>query len=321
MRRKLHSLQSFVSDFSFQKTAWTILYRLKFHDWELYSFYRLAAHLEEPLRSQARHKMKQAFKFRNVTKPPMNSPLSIPFLAHSIPWIKRPHDGWETIYSVIRIWLFHYISRRQSLGEQKTGGTLTILMIFLAVVIGLKKEVHIWLPPQNILLVHLRIYPSLHTFECFSRQMQIPLISTADNRILNCLVNESNLGLNNMDCHLSLRMIFNASLTNSGHYIPKNWQQILAFHFRRSSIFNNGFPQKPSYIMLIMNKQNWLCFAPIVFSRRLEHMGWSRTFSQITHHPWSSATENSWIYAANDSEEIQVGHQSQICLTIRICFP
>ena len=79
--------------------CWTILYRLtapgriaydtaaslrsgKFHDWELYSFYRLAAHLEEPLRSQARHKMKQAFKFRNLTKPPMNSPLSIPFLAH-----------------------------------------------------------------------------------------------------------------------------------------------------------------------------------------------------------------------------------------------
>ena len=100
MGRKLHSLQSFVSEFSFQKTAWTILYRLtspgrvafdtaaslrsgKFHDWELYSFYRLGMHLEEPLRSQARHKMKQAFKFRNLTRPPTNSPLSIPFLVHS----------------------------------------------------------------------------------------------------------------------------------------------------------------------------------------------------------------------------------------------
>ena len=100
VRRKLHSLQCFISESSFQYTAWTILYRLtapgriaydtaaslrsgKFHDWELYSFYRLAAHLEEPLRSQARHKMKQAFKFRNLTKPPMNSPFSIPFLAHS----------------------------------------------------------------------------------------------------------------------------------------------------------------------------------------------------------------------------------------------
>ena len=99
VRRKLHSLQSFISESSFQHTAWTILYRLtapgriaydtaaslrsgKFHDWELYSFYRLAAHLEEPLRSQARYKMKQAFKFRNLTKPPMNSPFSIPFLAH-----------------------------------------------------------------------------------------------------------------------------------------------------------------------------------------------------------------------------------------------
>ena len=28
-------------------------------------------------------RMKQAFKFRNLTKPPMNSPFSIPFLAHS----------------------------------------------------------------------------------------------------------------------------------------------------------------------------------------------------------------------------------------------
>ena len=86
VRRKLHSLQCFISESSFQFTAWTILYRLtapgriaydtaaslrsgKFHDWELYSFYRLAAHLEEPLRSQARHKMKQAFTFRNLTKP------------------------------------------------------------------------------------------------------------------------------------------------------------------------------------------------------------------------------------------------------------
>ena len=83
----------------FPKTAWTILYRLtspglvafetaaslrsgKFHGWEIYAFYKLAGHLEEPLRSQARHKMKQAFKFRNLTKPPMNSPLKIPFLAH-----------------------------------------------------------------------------------------------------------------------------------------------------------------------------------------------------------------------------------------------
>ena len=38
--------------------------------------------MEEPLRSQARHKMKQAFTFRNLTKPTQNSPLTIPFLAH-----------------------------------------------------------------------------------------------------------------------------------------------------------------------------------------------------------------------------------------------
>ena len=39
--------------------------------------------LRNPYGHQARSKMKQAFKFRNLTKPPMNSPLSIPFLAHS----------------------------------------------------------------------------------------------------------------------------------------------------------------------------------------------------------------------------------------------
>ena len=66
VRRKLHSLQCFISESSFQFTAWTILYRLtapgriaydtaaslrsgKFHDWELYSFYRLAAHLRNHL--------------------------------------------------------------------------------------------------------------------------------------------------------------------------------------------------------------------------------------------------------------------------------
>ena len=55
----------------------------KFHDWEPYAFFRLAGHLEEPLRSQARHKMKQAFMFRNLTKPTQNSPLTIPFLVHT----------------------------------------------------------------------------------------------------------------------------------------------------------------------------------------------------------------------------------------------
>ena len=99
VRRKLQNMQAPITDFSFQTTAWTVLYQLtspgrisfetaaslrsgKFHDWEIYAIFRLAGHLEEPLRSQARHKMKQAFQFRNLTKPPQNSPLTIPFLAH-----------------------------------------------------------------------------------------------------------------------------------------------------------------------------------------------------------------------------------------------
>ena len=99
VRRKLQTLNAPITEFSFQTTAWTVLYRLtspgrisfetaaslrpgKFHDWELYAFFQLAGHLEEPLRSQARHKMKQAFTFRNLTKPTQNSPLTIPFLAH-----------------------------------------------------------------------------------------------------------------------------------------------------------------------------------------------------------------------------------------------
>ena len=99
VRRRLQNMQAPITDFSFQTTAWTVLYQLtspgrisfetaaslrsgKFHDWEIYAIFRLAGHLEEPLRSQARHKMKQAFQFRNLTKPPQNSPLTIPFLAH-----------------------------------------------------------------------------------------------------------------------------------------------------------------------------------------------------------------------------------------------
>lgn len=101
VRRKLHSMDCHISEFSFKKTAWVILCRLtspgliafetaaslrsgKFHDWEIYAFYRLAGHLE-PRRTvevTSQTQMKQSFKFRNLTKPPMNSPLSIPFLAH-----------------------------------------------------------------------------------------------------------------------------------------------------------------------------------------------------------------------------------------------
>lgn len=204
VRRKLHSLQSFVSEFSFQKTAWTILYRLtspgrmafdtaaslrsgKFHDWEIYSFDRLAAHVEEPLRSQARQKMKQAFTFRNLTKLPMNSPLSIPFLAHS------------TFNQLTSRWLRDQILRHKDLaiplhlptaklreaafptirqltiiiGERKNGGILTMLMIVLAVVIGFDKEVPTWDPPPDIWPVLLKTSPFPHTCECFIRLMQI----------------------------------------------------------------------------------------------------------------------------------------------------
>ena len=100
VRRRLHTLHAPLTEYSFQTTSWTVLYRLtspgriafetaaslrsgKYHDWELYAFYRLAGHLEEPLRSQARHKMTQAFKFRNLTKPTMNSPRTLPFLAYT----------------------------------------------------------------------------------------------------------------------------------------------------------------------------------------------------------------------------------------------
>ena len=175
VRRKLHSLQCFISE----STAWTILYRLtapgriaydtaaslrsgKFHDWELYSFYRLAAHLEEPLRSQARHKMKQAFKFRNLTKPPMNSPLSI-YLSWHIPLsIRILQGGCEIMYFDTKRWLFHYTYLQPScvkllfprfgtffttIEEQKHGGILKMLTTFLAVEIGFANIVHNCFPP------------------------------------------------------------------------------------------------------------------------------------------------------------------------------
>ena len=61
VRRKLQTLNAPITEFSFQTTAWTVLYRLtspgrisfetaaslrsgKFHDWELYAFFRLAGH-------------------------------------------------------------------------------------------------------------------------------------------------------------------------------------------------------------------------------------------------------------------------------------
>ncbi len=64
-----------ITEFSVQTTAWTVLYqltspgRIAFETAASLRPGRLARHLEEPLRSQARHKMKPAFKFRKLTKP------------------------------------------------------------------------------------------------------------------------------------------------------------------------------------------------------------------------------------------------------------
>ena len=54
----------------------------EFHDWEIYALYRLANHLEQPKRGQARKLLASAMQFRNLTVPKGNKPVSIQFLAH-----------------------------------------------------------------------------------------------------------------------------------------------------------------------------------------------------------------------------------------------
>ena len=83
-----------------QAQAWNILFELtspgrlsfdtattlrsgKFDDWEIYVFYRLCNHLEQPARGRARKLLASAMKFRNMTIPKLNRPATMPFLAHS----------------------------------------------------------------------------------------------------------------------------------------------------------------------------------------------------------------------------------------------
>ena len=53
----------------------------KYTDLEVYAIRRMATSLEEPGRSRALHILNQALKFRNLTPPKSNLPLTIPFLA------------------------------------------------------------------------------------------------------------------------------------------------------------------------------------------------------------------------------------------------
>ena len=186
VRRKLQTLNAPITEFSFQTTAWTVLYRLtspgrisfetaaslrsgKFHDWELYAFFRLAGHLEEPLRSQARQKKKQAFTFRNLTKPTQNSPLTIPFLAHQ----SFSTDTSKTTFWHSKKWQYHCIFPQQSYGKLpilrsarcytiteglNNGGILKMLIHYHAVAIGFKHTLVVSPLILNTLLLLWKIW-------------------------------------------------------------------------------------------------------------------------------------------------------------------
>ena len=195
----------------------------------------------------------------------MNSPLSIPFLAHS------------TFNQLTSRWLRDQILRHKDLAiplhlptaKLREAAFPTIRQ--LTIIIGERKNVDDrpcccdWIRQRSTNLgsttghmasafedlsvpSHLRMFHSANANSTY--------IFTADNQILNFLFNEPCLGHNNMDCHLLQMMTSNVSLTNNGPYIPENWQRILAFLFRRSSIFNNGSQKKPFFIMQIMNMQS-----------------------------------------------------------------
>ena len=199
-----------------------------------------------------------------------------------------PSDYFDT-----RMWPFHYTFLQPSyekqpfllfdnsftiIEEQKHGGILTTLTTFPAVVIGFANIVHIWFPPSTTLLVPLKHFRSLHISEFFSQPMRILHISTADNHFWNFLHSESLHGLNNMDYRpLQMRRFVHFSM-NNGHSISKSWQLILALHFTKSNTFNNGFPLKLFYIMVIMNKPNWRCFAHTCIFKVLGTHGMIRNY-------------------------------------------
>ena len=53
----------------------------QYTDLEVYAIRRMATSLEEPGRSRAIHILNEALKYRNLTPPKSNLPLTIPFLA------------------------------------------------------------------------------------------------------------------------------------------------------------------------------------------------------------------------------------------------
>lgn len=85
VRRRLRTLGSVPTIHSFQAQAWNTLFCLtspgrlsfdtgrrlrtgEFHDWGIYALHRLANHLEQPKRGQARKLLASAMQFRNLTE-------------------------------------------------------------------------------------------------------------------------------------------------------------------------------------------------------------------------------------------------------------
>ena len=152
--------------------------------------------------------MKQEFTFRNLTKPPVNSPLSIPFLAHS------------TFNQLTSRWLRDQILRHKDLAiplHLPTAKLREAAFPTIRQLLHNHRRAEKWWNLDNVddlpcccdwirqrstnLGSTTRHMAS--AFEMFqSANANSTFIFTADDHILNFLFNEPCLGRNNMDCHL-----------------------------------------------------------------------------------------------------------------------
>ena len=184
-RRKLHSMDSHITEFSFQKTAWTILYRLTSPG--LIAFETAASRCQSAFREISwlgnirflqtgwtpRRTMEVTSQTQNETSFQVSEFDKTSWhIQISVNWHR---DGWEIISSTPKRWPYRCIYRRQSFGKQpfqlsgssptiigewKNGGILKMLRTFPAVVIGFDNDVSNSYPPQSIYC--LCFWRSLH---------------------------------------------------------------------------------------------------------------------------------------------------------------
>ena len=354
VRRRLFSLGSVPSPHSFQEQAWRILYQIslftrasfeackrilsgEFHTLEVYAFYRLATHIEEPGKSRVKSLIGKALLFRNAAVPKNNLPLHIPFLAHdncranletwirqlilqhkhvAIPLFLPTHrlrkQGFPTLSEILHN--HRKMERRWKMSHTQNLPRCCKELRSIAKQ-HIQKTGHV-----AINLDDVNLPSKLHIFANANANSTYFLSRSQYSKI--CSKSVTGVGWNIMDYHLNWlpRLCRRSPQNGSFIWMPLTTYPDLAFLFMLFNTFYIGFQRAVWFIMVIMNNFVWPYFVLSYIFKVPSIPGRIRNF--LNNYPFSSWSASSYStgFSHLPSQNASMGLPQKSHLAVWICL-